>query len=1162
MSGSVFLAHTEASVRENAGVLQVEIRRSGSLLGDVTLLFGVTGDSATEGLDFRLGGTGSLVMPAGLDHILIPVTILNDRLAEGTETATFSIISATGANLAAPRTQRISILDDEAPSPPLPAEPPLVSDYDVARLVVARGLNQPVHFSFSPLDPGLIYVGEKGGVLKLLDLKAGAATTLLDLSAQVNSTGDRGLMDVALHPDFRNHPYVYLFVVMDPPESAGLTGLAGPDGAGNRYSQLLRYTADAATGYQTLVPGSGVVLLGGAGHSAADISGGGALDFTDPAEAGPIASDRLHDPGDWVLGGFTQDYLKVDSRSHAGGRLLFGPDGMLYVTTGDGTSFNYADPRSLDAQSLDSLSGKVLRIDPLTGQGLADNPFAATAVSLDANQAKVFQLGLRNPFSASFSPDGALFIADVGWSNYEEINTGGPGANFGWPYFEGGDGGRLNRTIGYRDMPGVGAFYDAVAAGTISVTPAFRALAHDSAAPGFQAQAITAAAVIGPGSPYPAALQGDLVFADFVGGNLYAVETGNSASLRFLYDWGNSGPVHFLQGPDGFLYYSDLYTGQIGRLVIAPAGPIQPQKLLTLGAASLLDSGAGEYQITPEAFRQTGGVVSTTRVDLREDARFSFQMSFGDQEAGADGMGFVLHGLAMNALGSGGGNMGFRDLTSAIAVEFDIYKNSGDIVNDHSVIYAPGNRALGTGVKGAVDLGNIEDGRWHDVEITWNAATHTLATRFDGIARDSFTSDLVNTVLGGSPFAQLLIAGATGGLGTDQRLRGLIADVTYEDVAGNQAPVIFGGALPGQAVAENSHGPVWTPRASDAEHAPLVWSLAGLDAAAFTIQATTGALSFAALPDFEAPGDRNGDNLYEVTLIVTDPGGVQASQELRLTVTDTLNETLQGGAGAELLQGAGGADLLIGEGGADTLRGGAGQDTIRATLNDGNDLIQGDADEDTYSLEGLSAPANVSLLAGTAGSAETGRDRLSGIEHVIGGAGADSLKGDASANRLEGRDGNDRLEGMAGDDSLLGGAGADSLDGGPGADRLEGGAGDDLYVVEDVRDVILDVAGNDRVLAWVDWTLGAGLERLSLQGTAPLAGAGNALANRLDGNAGANRLEGGAGDDVLVGGAGDDTLLGGPGRDRLEGDAGADVFRFLSLSEGRDTITGYVAAED
>ncbi len=101
MSGNIFIAVTVTSVQKTAGIVLVEIRRSGGFDGDVTILHGVTGD-----------------------------TILNDSLTEATEVTAFALIIASVASLSAPRTSRISILDDEEPSPPPPTEPPLTSLYD------------------------------------------------------------------------------------------------------------------------------------------------------------------------------------------------------------------------------------------------------------------------------------------------------------------------------------------------------------------------------------------------------------------------------------------------------------------------------------------------------------------------------------------------------------------------------------------------------------------------------------------------------------------------------------------------------------------------------------------------------------------------------------------------------------------------------------------------------------------------------------------------------------------------------------------------------------------------------------------------------------------------------------------------------------------------
>jgi Ca2+-binding RTX toxin-like protein len=107
---------------------------------------------------------------------------------------------------------------------------------------------------------------------------------------------------------------------------------------------------------------------------------------------------------------------------------------------------------------------------------------------------------------------------------------------------------------------------------------------------------------------------------------------------------------------------------------------------------------------------------------------------------------------------------------------------------------------------------------------------------------------------------------------------------------------------------------------------------------------------------------------------------------------------------------------------------------------------------------------------------------------------------------------------------------------------MEGGLGDDLAYVNQIGDVVVELAdgGSDRIIAAISWVLDDNVERLSLAADGDLNGTGNALANRIDGNARSNILSGGEGADSLYGGDGADTLLGGAGADALTGGAGAD----------------------
>ena len=148
-------------------------------------------------------------------------------------------------------------LDQQVP----PQDPPTEQgDTVVAIDIVTQGIFLPTAVDWLP--DGTMLIAEKGGIVRTASGGVVSATPFIDISDMVNGVRDRGLLDIAVHPDFENNPYVYLLFTYDPPEVFNNTGLAGPDGKGNRAGRLIRVTADAGNDYKTAVEGSEVVLLG------------------------------------------------------------------------------------------------------------------------------------------------------------------------------------------------------------------------------------------------------------------------------------------------------------------------------------------------------------------------------------------------------------------------------------------------------------------------------------------------------------------------------------------------------------------------------------------------------------------------------------------------------------------------------------------------------------------------------------------------------------------------------------------------------------------------------------------------------------------------------------------------------------------------------------
>uniref|UniRef100_UPI00286B7EAC Calx-beta domain-containing protein n=1 Tax=Chamaesiphon sp. OTE_8_metabat_110 TaxID=2964696 RepID=UPI00286B7EAC len=548
---TISVSDAAITVSEGAPTATITLIRNGNISGAASIDYATSNGTATSGADYTsVSGTVNFAPGQVTQQIAIP--LLNDSNIEIDETLTISLSNANGASLGTQIASTITVLDND------------LTLGSLNRQTVVTGLASPTAIDWTP-DGRYMLVAQKNGVVRVVDNGVLQATPTIDLSNQTNNTEDRGMLGLAIHPNFSTTPYVYLLYTYDPPETLTRNGNAGPDGDGNRPARLVRLTVNPTT--MVADPNSLVVLAGTNSiwdyTSNPDIDSTGVVNvppsgivggtITAPAsQLDPGTQDNDPDrPG--IQNQNIRDYLAGDSTSHTIGAVHFGADGYLYVSNGDGTSYNFADPRAVRVQDPNNLSGKVLRIDPITGAGVPGNPFY-DANNPNSNQSKVFYSGMRNPFRFTFDPiTNRPVIGDVGWNSWEEINTGAPGANFGWPYLEGND-----RTGSYRDLPQAGVFYNNGNRNNESDPVAvFPILARSHGAPDF-------ANAIMVGDFYNS---NTLIFGDVNGGTLYAASLDGNRQVTNIQVFDDNIPyiVDAEMGPDGRLYGVDLVTGAIVR---------------------------------------------------------------------------------------------------------------------------------------------------------------------------------------------------------------------------------------------------------------------------------------------------------------------------------------------------------------------------------------------------------------------------------------------------------------------------------------------------------------------------------------------------------------------------------------------------------------------
>ncbi|MDE0183624.1 MAG: PQQ-dependent sugar dehydrogenase [Caldilineaceae bacterium] len=364
-----------------------------------------------------------------------------------------------------------------ATEPPSPTDTPVPPESrnwpEIVLVETISGLKRPVDFADARDGSGRFYVVEQEGLVQLISDGVKSETPFLDIRERVNCCGERGLLGIAFPPDF----------------------------AGTRIFYV---------NYTTTLPGSLHTRVS-------------RFRLRDDAHLADPDSEEI------VLE-FFQPWA-----NHNGGQLVFGPDGYLWIGTGDGGSGG--DPQD-NGQKGATLLGKMLRIDvttPTEDRYLipADNPFVGNDEFLD----EIWAYGLRNPWRYSFDREtGDLYIADVGQNAWEEVSfqpaDSRGGENYGWRFTE-----------------GLHCFNPAIGCSTVDLTLPVAVYGRESG------QSITGGFVY-RGADHPS-LQGIYFFADYVSGRIWGLRRdGGHWEARMMLDTRHS-VSSFGEDEAGNLYVVD-----------------------------------------------------------------------------------------------------------------------------------------------------------------------------------------------------------------------------------------------------------------------------------------------------------------------------------------------------------------------------------------------------------------------------------------------------------------------------------------------------------------------------------------------------------------------------------------------------------------------------
>jgi glucose/arabinose dehydrogenase len=377
---------------------------------------------------------------------------------------------------------------------------------------IANVFDLPTAFVFLP--DGRILVAEKAGMLKMIENGVVRAEPVIDLRGQVNDYVDRGFIDVAVDPNYTRNHYVYLLFTYRPPDMEH-------NSPKPVKGHLVRYVLDG----NTIRPSSAKILLD---------------DFESTLENHSVDSIR------WT------------------------PQGQMFVSFGDGAVEIATTDVALRALDVDNLAGKIIRIDPETGDGVPGNPFY-DAQNPHSARSRVWAYGLRNPFRFAVHPvTGVPYIGNVGDVTYEMLNRALPGQNFAWPCVE-----------GLIDRPD---FQVKPPCEDVNVSNAAQA---DYLYPHMGKNACIIGGDFNFGTNFPAEMYGDYFMADYSLQWMKRAGLGKSGQVVRVDDFatGMGEPVDMKFGPDGYLYFMSIYSGGFRRVLYKNGNHVPRVKLTAIPAA-------------------------------------------------------------------------------------------------------------------------------------------------------------------------------------------------------------------------------------------------------------------------------------------------------------------------------------------------------------------------------------------------------------------------------------------------------------------------------------------------------------------------------------------------------------------------------------------------